>query len=119
MSMRVLVGTACCVIASACASLPGTPQNLPCAIGEDVVVSNQSNDWMAVYAAPRMEKHASLGSQGVTQLARLAPGEEGIYSVGSDSRLAVQPIYQQMRVAGQRDALYPSDVFISCLPPVD
>ena len=106
--MRHLIGAACCIIASACASLPASKR--PCAVGEDVVVSNQSLEWIRVYTASNM-------TGAVRQVSSLAPGEEATYSVDATARLQVMPIDRPLEPNGK--VRIPKDIFVSCLEPID
>ena len=105
--MRHLIAAACCIIASACASLPASRR--PCGVGEDVVVSNQSLEWIRVYTNPRTGMPKMLGS--------LAPGEEATYSLEDRDRLEVMSIDRPRELNGSLRV--PKDIFISCLEPID
>jgi len=106
--MRDPIRAACCIIASACASLPASKR--PCAVGEDVVVSNQSLEWIRVYTASNM-------TGAVRQVSSLAPGEEATYSVDATARLQVMPIDRPLEPNGK--VRIPKDIFVSCLEPID
>lgn len=117
-SMRtLLVGAACCLSASACAILRGTPLPQPCGVGEDVVVSNQSLEWIRVYTATKIGGGGDPGPAGiVTQLGTLAPGEEATYSPDATVRLGIIPVDRPRELNGK--LRIPKDIFISCLEPI-
>ena len=102
-----IVGAACSVIATACASLPASKR--PCAVGEDVIVSNQSVEWIRVYT------HASNGM--TKMLGSLAPGEEATYSLDTRDRLRVMALERPYEPNGSTRT--PRGIFFSCLEPVD
>jgi hypothetical protein len=123
--MRVLIaGTACGIIASACASLPGAPLKQPCAVGEDVLVSNQSTELIRVYAAERTanfmitdDGYYQGRGPGYNELGLLDPGEERAFAVDSKIRVAVMPVFNPIETNGR--LRMPKDVFFACVPPVD
>ena len=82
----------------------------PCAVGDDVVVSNQSLEWIRVYTASNM-------TGAVRQVSSLAPGEEATYSVDATARLQVMPIDRPLEPNGK--VRIPKDIFVSCLEPID
>ena len=116
--MRTLiVGAACCISASACTTLRGTPHVQQCAVGEDVVVSNQSLEWIRVNAVPKMAREDTYPGQIVRPLGNLGPGEEATYSVDPTARLQVMPIDRPLEPNGK--VRIPKDIFVSCLEPID
>jgi len=116
--MRTLiVGAACCISASACATLRGTPHVQQCAVGEDVVVSNQSLEWIRVNAVPKMAREDTYPGQVVRPLGNLGPGEEATYSIDATVRVGIMPFDRPQEPDGK--IRIPKDIFISCLEPID
>ena len=112
----LLIGAACCIIANACASLRSRPRIQQCAAGEDVVVSNQSLEWIRVNAVSKMAKD-TYTDQVVRPLGNLGPGEEATYSIDATVRVGIMPFDRPQEPGGK--IRIPKDIFISCLEPID